>query len=244
MYQQLSFYSYLGTLKLTLDYRFEDCEIAKQIIKKADDADMGVDSNGEFTVKLTTNSARFGNWVKFNTVVVSWFRRSKKAIIECSDPTLLNCAKNILSKTKTPSGRTLRCKPFRASKDNIRRKEYTMEVENLDWDLTADWLQKIIEPALATMVLQDSGGELPREVPPLRSIRIMDPKYELDKHESGEVVQTLLKSIGPLESFDVHDENRSIKLKATAAFLSAHHASEVSEKFLAGKAAANMILGC
>lgn len=232
----------MGTFRLTRDYSLEDTPMAKNIVEKAD-AEMGLGTSGEISVKVVTNNSRFGNRVDFSTVSVSWFKRSKKAIIACSSPALLNCAKNILSQTTTPAGRTIRCKPLRAAKGNRTRMEYIMAIENLHWDVSEDWLKAFIEPALTTLDQQDTNGELPHSVPPIRYIRIMNPKYRLNEDESGELVQALLKSIGPLELFDVYDEGRSIKIKAEATFVNAQHASEVCETRLTRKFVANMILG-
>ncbi len=58
-------------------------------------------------------------------------------------------------------------------------------------------------------------------------VKLAGPVYLLDEDHCAGLVQTLLRSIGPLEFFETQDDPKSHMHKATVGFLNAHHAAEV-----------------
>jgi hypothetical protein len=172
---------------------------------------MGQAHLGEFTVKETLPQARFGSWLQFNTVTISWFKASRKAELIYDEPSKLVSAKTMLDRTRTPMGRVLQCTPLEPSIWHIRRNRYTLIVYNLDVNLDNQWIMRALRRA----------RDLPTE------IKILPSPYEVESNEIVDTVKSLLSSIGSLESFEVHDDPNDIKLRATAAFLHIPHATQV-----------------
>ncbi len=59
-------------------------------------------------------------------------------------------------------------------------------------------------------------------------VKLAGPIYLLDEDHCAGIVQTLLRSIDPLEFFETEDDPKSHMHKATVGFLNAHHAAEVN----------------
>jgi hypothetical protein len=167
------------------------------------------------SIKEIFRGAEFGKWVQISSVTCSWLKASRTAFLLYNNAAILNDAAAFLLTHRNPSGRPLACN-FEPPGPKDRPNRFILKVLSLDLDCTEEWFKDI----------------LPGPLPPLniRFKKQNQPSQVLSDTESKEMVETLLRSIGPIEQLNFYNDPKAHKLNITASFFDPENANKAVEK--------------
>lgn len=172
------------------------------------------DTGAEVRSITIPKSCEYGKWLQRNAITCVWRKPLAAAFLTYSGPAAVHNAAEILLKTCTPSGRNIRCVAQDPSSTECPN-HYTLQVRNLDPGCAESWFKDVL------------GTHYP-----LR-IKIREPKNEVKLQESKDIVEGLLKSIGPIEHISFSNDPTRATLAITASFLDESDAAEAVRKLSA-----------
>jgi hypothetical protein len=144
---------------------------------------------------------KYGEWVDRSSVMCTWVKPGRIAWLTYKTAADRDMAKAFLDGAKTQSGRVIQAFAYA---DANERNLFHLKARNLDPDIEEEFFRKAL--------IEEGALQMPHRV------KFPEPTSRLLEEDATAEIRNLLVNIGPLKSFWLHENPKSLQQRATATY--------------------------
>jgi hypothetical protein len=156
---------------------------------------------------------KYGEWVDRSSVMCTWVKPGRIAWLTYKTATDRDMAKAFLDGARTQSGRVIQTFAYA---DADERNLFHLKARNLDPDIEEEFFRKTL--------VEEGGLQIPHKV------KLREPASTLSEEDATAEIRNLLLNVGPLKTFWLNEDPKSLKQRATATYRHQRDALTATER--------------